>query len=207
MIAAITKYFPDLSVRQKEQFSALHELYVEWNDKINVISRKDIDALYERHVLHSLAIAKVISFKPNTSILDVGCGGGFPGIPLAILFPQCKFCLVDSVGKKIQVVKEVAAGVGLTNLQAYHKRAEDESGKYEFVVTRAVAKAAVVESWVRKSVSNNQFNALANGILFLKGGDLQEEFIRFKRKAVYYNIGDFFSEQFFETKQVVYLPI
>ena len=206
MISIILKYFPDLSEQQQQQFSALQGLYEHWNSQINVVSRKDIDLLYERHVLHSLGIAKVIQFKPNTHIMDVGCGGGFPGIPLAILFPQCNFYLIDAIAKKIKVVNEVASAIGLKNLTAEQKRAEDVTAKFEFVVSRAVTDASVFYRWVQNKISKNQFNNLPNGILFLKGGELEEEFKSFKKQAVFYNLKDFFTEEFFETKKVVYLP-
>jgi 16S rRNA (guanine527-N7)-methyltransferase len=206
LISIIQKYFPNLTEQQHRQFAALQGLYEHWNSQINVVSRKDIDLLYERHVLHSLGIAKVIQFKPNTHIMDVGCGGGFPGIPLAILFPQCNFYLVDAIAKKIKVVNEVAAAIGLKNLTAEQKRAEEVSAKFEFVVSRAVTDASVFYRWVQNKINKNQFNNLPNGILFLKGGELEEEFKPFKKQAVFYNLKDFFSEEFFETKKVVYLP-
>jgi 16S rRNA (guanine527-N7)-methyltransferase len=172
-----------------------------------VISRKDIDLLYERHVLHSLGIAKVMAFAPGTSVMDVGCGGGFPGIPLAILFPECNFYLVDSIGKKIKVVNEVAAALGLKNVRAEHKRAEDVKQKFEFIVSRAVTEFPVFYRWVQNKVSSKQFNILPNGILYLKGGDLSEEFQGFQKRAVFYELKDYFDEEFFETKKVVYFPM
>ena len=205
-ISILLKYFPDLTSRQQEQFSKLKDLYEHWNAQINVISRKDIDLLYERHVLHSLGIAKVISFKPFTDILDVGTGGGFPGIPLAILFPECKFNLVDSIGKKITVVKEVAKGLGLTNVYADQIRAEQMDRKFDFVVSRAVTDMSEFCKWVSRSFKSNSFNSLPNGILSLKGGDLSEELKPFKGKYKLYKLSDYFKEEFFETKQVVYLP-
>ncbi|MES2592763.1 MAG: 16S rRNA (guanine(527)-N(7))-methyltransferase RsmG [Bacteroidota bacterium] len=206
-MSIITRYFPNLTEIQLQQFAQLQGLYELWNAQINVISRKEIDLLYERHVLHSLGIAKIIHFKPNTSLMDVGCGGGFPGIPLAILFPECNFYLIDSIGKKIKVVNEVAAALGLKNLNAEHKRAEEVKEKFEFIITRAVTEAPVFYRWVQNNISKKQFNNLPNGILFLKGGDLTEEFSEFKKRAVFYDLKDFFKEEFFETKKVVYMPM
>jgi 16S rRNA (guanine527-N7)-methyltransferase len=206
-ISILLKYFPDLTPKQKDQFSELFPLYSHWNAQINVISRKDIDLLYERHVLHSLGIAKVMKFAPDTGIMDVGCGGGFPGIPLAILFPQANFYLVDSIGKKIKVVNEVAEALGLENLRAEHKRAEEVKAKFEFVISRAVTEFPVFYRWVQNKFSKDQFNPLPNGILYLKGGDLNEEFKDFKKRAVFYDLKDHFSEEFFETKKVVYVPV
>lgn len=200
----ITRYFPDLSETQIAQFAQLKDLYAEWNEKINVISRKDIDQLYERHVLHSLGIAKVIRFKPGASILDVGTGGGFPGIPLAIMFPDSFFHLVDSIGKKITVVNEVASAIGLQNVKAEVLRAEKSKYQYDFMVTRAVAPMPELVRWVRGKISGKRANDLKNGILALKGGDLAEELGRYKARI--YNLSDYFSEEFFETKKVVYLP-
>ena len=207
MISILLKYFPDLTETQKQQFAALQGLYEHWNAQINVISRKDIDLLYERHVLHSLGIAKAIRFKPNTNIMDVGCGGGFPGIPMAILFPECYFHLVDSIGKKIKVVNEISTAIGLKNLIAEHKRAEEVDKKFEFIISRAVTDCSVFYRWVQNKMSKKQFNDLPNGILFLKGGDLTEEFLEFKKRVVYYDLKDYFTEEFFETKKVVYLPM
>jgi len=206
MISIITKYFPHLSEKQINQFAQLQSLYEHWNAQINVISRKDIEFLYERHILHSLGIAKVISFKANTNIMDVGCGGGFPGIPLAILFPESIFYLIDSIGKKIKVVNEVATAIGLTNVRAEHKRAEEVKEKFEFVVSRAVTEFPVFYRWVQNKISSKQFNELPNGILYLKGGDLSEEFKSFQKWVLFYDLKDYFSEEFFETKKVVYLP-
>jgi 16S rRNA (guanine527-N7)-methyltransferase len=203
----IYKYFPGLSEKQYRQFELLQSLYENWNSKINVISRKDMDHLYERHILHSLAIAKVIRFKNNTSILDVGTGGGFPGIPLAILFPDSQFHLVDSIGKKIKVVNEVALGVGLTNLTAEQIRAEKIKSRYDFVVSRAVTAFPVFYNWVHTKIKNSSANELKNGILYLKGGELSEELKSFDAKIISYNISEFFTESFFETKKVIYLPI
>lgn len=203
----ILKYFPDITDLQKEQFEKLYDLYTFWNAQINVISRKDIDLLFERHVLHSLGIAKVIQFKPGTQILDVGCGGGFPGIPLAIMFPECNFHLVDSIGKKIKVVTEVAAGAGLANLTAQHERAEKVEGRFHFIVSRAVTEFPEFYNWVKNKVQKENFNDLPNGILYLKGGDLQEEFGKHYDKAVFYNLKDYFEEEFFETKKVVHYKL
>lgn len=207
MISIITKYFPDLTEKQIEQFSALQGLYEHWNSQINVISRKDIESLYEKHVLHSLGIAKVMAFKPKTRIMDVGCGGGFPGIPLAILFPECNFYLVDSIGKKIKVVNEISSAIGLNNLRAEHKRAEEVKEKFEFIISRAVTEFPAFYKWVQNKVSKEQFNNLPNGILYLKGGDLTEELKDFKNRVVLYDLKDHFKEEFFETKKVVYLPM
>lgn len=200
----ILKYFPELTQKQIEQFSALKELYFEWNEKINVISRKDIDELYAKHVLHSLAIAKVISFKNETKILDVGTGGGFPGIPLAILFPEVQFHLVDSIAKKILVVNEVASAIGLTNLRAEAKRAEQVNSKFDFVVSRAVTAMPKFVEWIENKFESTDKNSLPNGILYLKGGDLEEELFTFPQARIY-EISDFFDEPFFETKKVVYI--
>lgn len=206
-ISIILKYFPTISKTQQDQFAALQDLYIFWNAQINVISRKDIDLLYERHVLHSLGIAKVIQFNPKTTIMDIGCGGGFPGIPLAILFPEANFYLVDSIGKKIKVVNEVAMALGLKNVTAEHKRAEEVKEKFEFIISRAVTEFPVFYRWVQNKISKNQFNTLPNGILYLKGGDLTEEFKDFKKRVVFYDLKDYFNEEFFETKKVVYLPM
>ena len=202
----ILKYFPDLLEKQIKQFSQLQDLYNEWNSQINVISRKDMENLYLKHVLHSLAIAKVISFADGTKVLDVGTGGGFPGVPLAILFPNVDFLLVDSIGKKIKVVNEVANSIGLKNLRAEHKRAEQVNGQFDFVVSRAVTRMKIFQQWVRKRISTKQRNILFNGILYLKGGDLTEELKGIKNVELY-NIPDFFKEEFFETKKVVYISL
>jgi 16S rRNA (guanine527-N7)-methyltransferase len=207
LIHIIKKYFPKLTETQEKQFTQLFDLYSFWNAQINVISRKDIDLLYERHVLHSLGIAKVITFSANSKILDIGCGGGFPGIPLAILFPDCKFHLVDSIGKKIKVVNEVAQGLGLQNVVATHQRAEEINEKFEFIVSRAVTEFPVFYRWVQNKFSNKQFNELPNGILYLKGGDLTEELKPFKKRIVVYDLKKYFKEEFFETKKVVYLSM
>ena len=204
MIQIILKYFPDIDQTQRTQFEKLFELYRFWNEQINVISRKDFDLLYERHVLHSLGIVKVMKFKPGTEVLDVGTGGGFPGIPLAILFPEANFTLVDSIGKKIKVVTEVAAGIELKNIKAFHKRAEELDQKFHFVVSRAVTEFPVFHSWVKNKFLKENFNELPNGILYLKGGDLKEEFGRFYNQAKFFELKDFFSEEFFEKKKVVY---
>lgn len=206
-ISLLTKYFPHLSDQQKEQFGKLFDLYSHWNAQINVISRKDIEHLYEHHVLHSLGIAKVISFKPKTKILDVGTGGGFPGIPLAILFPECNFHLVDSIGKKIKVVNAVAEALGLENVYAEQARAEQVNDKFDFVVSRAVTKLPEFIEWVKKKVLKTSFNELPNGVLYLKGGDLEEELSSLNLKYKTYGLSNYFSEEFFETKKVIYVRI
>jgi 16S rRNA (guanine527-N7)-methyltransferase len=201
----ILSYFPELSSKQIEQFSKLQELYVHWNEQINVISRKDTENFYERHVLHSLGIAKVIQFKKGTKIMDVGTGGGFPGIPLAILFPDCDFLLVDSIGKKIKVVNEVAHELGLKNVTGIHERAEKVAGSFDFVVSRAVTQMPEFITWVKNKVSKTSKNSLPNGILYLKGGDLSEEMKTVKQWSKEYKLKDFFEGEFFETKKVVYV--
>lgn len=203
----ISDYFPDLSDQQKQQFEALYPLYSEWNSQINVISRKDIDSLYLHHVLHSLGIAKFISFKPGERILDVGTGGGFPGLPLAILFPETSFHLVDSIGKKIKVVNEVAAAIGLENLLATHTRAEEVKGKFNFVVSRAVTQLKDFYPWVQNKFEGESINAIPNGILYLKGGDLTNEIKESRLLAEVYPLSDYFRESFFETKSLVYVPV
>ena len=203
---AILKQFPDLSENQILQFQKLQSLYEDWNSKINVISRKDIDELYTRHVLHSLGIAKIIEFRPGSKIMDVGTGGGFPGIPLAILFPEVDFYLIDVIAKKIRVVNEVAAGLGLKNVKAEQKRAELVKQEFDFIVSRAVTNMPDFVKWVDDKVAKKQNHELANGILYLKGGDLTEELKDFP-KATQYNLSDFFSDDFFETKKVVHLPL
>ena len=203
---AILKQFPDLSDNQILQFQKLQGLYEDWNAKINVISRKDIDELYTRHVLHSLGIAKIIDFRPGSKIMDVGTGGGFPGIPLAILFPEVDFYLIDVIAKKIRVVNEVAAGLGLKNVKAEQKRAELVKQEFDFIVSRAVTNMPDFVKWVDDKVAKKQNHELANGILYLKGGDLTEELASFP-KATQYNLSDFFSNDFFETKKVVHLPL
>lgn len=202
-VELIQKYFPNLTENQIEQFTKLDELYKEWNEKINVISRKDMDSLYEKHILHSLGIAKVMEFSPNTKVLDIGTGGGFPGIPLAILFPEVHFTLVDSIGKKITVVKEVSEGIGLKNITAIHSRAEDIKGQFHFVVSRAVTQMPVFLRWLRGKFEKQQFNPKHNGVLYLKGGDLAEELAGLKSEL--FNLQDYFESEFFETKKVVYL--
>ena len=203
---AILKQFPDLSDNQILQFQKLQGLYEDWNAKINVISRKDIDELYTRHVLHSLGIAKIMEFRPGSKIMDVGTGGGFPGIPLAILFPEVDFYLIDVIAKKIRVVNEVAAGLGLKNVKAEQKRAELVKQEFDFIVSRAVTNMPDFVNWVDDKVSKKQNHELANGILYLKGGDLTEELKAFP-KATEYNLSDFFTDEFFETKKVVHLPL
>jgi 16S rRNA (guanine527-N7)-methyltransferase len=203
----IFHYFPNLSERQKKQFEQLYPLYEEWNSKINVISRKDIENLYINHVLHSLGIAKVNEFKPGASVLDVGTGGGFPGIPLAILFPETQFHLVDSIGKKITVVKNVAEGLGLKNVRAEQIRAEQIKGEYDFIVSRAVTRLKEFYGWINKKVKKDSKHQFFNGILYLKGGDLTEELAELKRSHQVINLSDFFKEEFFETKKVVYVPL
>ncbi|MFN4086893.1 MAG: 16S rRNA (guanine(527)-N(7))-methyltransferase RsmG [Spirosomataceae bacterium] len=203
----IPKYFPNLTDRQVQQFQELHGLYTHWNAQINVISRKDMDNLYEKHVLHSLGIAKVCPFASGTEILDVGTGGGFPGIPLAILFPEAQFHLMDSIGKKIKVVQEVAQALELTNVRAQHERAEKADGIYDFVVSRAVTRLSPFMSWIQNKFSRNHFNTLDNGVLYLKGGDLEEELAEVKRPKKIYDLPTYFEEPFFETKKVVYVPM
>jgi len=199
----IHKYFPDLTEKQILQFSDLQNLYEHWNAQINVISRKDMDALYVNHVLHSLAIAKVIQFKKGTSVLDIGTGGGFPGIPLAILFPKTDFLLVDSIGKKIKVINEVSAAIGLTNVRTINERAENINETFDFIVSRAVTNMADFKKWVKGKFKKTHNNTLNNGILYLKGGDLSEELKGIPHQQ--YNIADYFEEDFFETKKVVYI--
>jgi len=200
----IFKYFPDLTSRQKEQYEQLPGLYNYWNSQINVISRKDIDLLFERHVLHSLGIAKVMPFIPGERVLDVGTGGGFPGVPLAIMFPGTQFFLVDSIGKKIKVVNEVAKAIGLKNLKAEHIRAEQVPGKFDFVVSRAVTQLKEFYPWVKGKFNRESKNILRNGILYLKGGDLQQEIAESKLVVSQYHLKDYFAGEFFETKQVIY---
>lgn len=203
----ILKYFPNLTEEQRRQFTALYDLYLDWNAKINVISRKDIENLYEHHVLHSLALAKVIDFKPGTTVMDLGTGGGFPGIPLAILFPETKFHLVDSIGKKVRVANEVANAIGLKNVTFRHARAQEEKQLFDFVVSRAVMPLSDLIEIIKKNISKKQINALPNGLICLKGGELQHETMPFKNKTVMYNVSDYFEEEFFETKKVVYVPL
>ena len=206
-VELIYKYFPQLTERQKEQFAALLPLYQDWNAKINVISRKDMDNFYEHHVLHGLAIAKVQPFKTMAEILDVGTGGGFPGIPLAIMFPDAKFYLVDSIGKKIKVVQDVAQQLQLQNVRAEQIRAEQVQGDFDFIVSRAVTDLSQFSQWVRGKVSDIQYHHLRNGILYLKGGDLDAELAPFKKKVRTWDISDFFTEEYFQTKKVIHLPI
>lgn len=201
----IKQYFPEISQLQFEQFSRLGELYSFWNQQINVISRKDTENFYERHVLHSLGIAKVLNFKKGTKIMDVGTGGGFPGIPLAIMFPECQFLLVDSIGKKIKVVNEVAAALGLTNVRGIHERAEKIPETLDFIVSRAVTQMPEFLGWVKNKVSKTSRNVLPNGILYLKGGDLSEEMKTVKQWHKEYNLKDYFEGEFFDTKKVVYV--
>ena len=203
----IQKYFPELTDIQKEQFMALYDLYTEWNSKINVISRKDITNLYEHHVLHSLGIAKVINFRPGTEIMDLGTGGGFPGIPLAIMFPDTHFHLVDSIGKKVKVATEIASAIGLKNVTTRHCRAEEEKQLFDFVVSRAVMPLTDLLKIIRKNIKKEQHNALPNGLICLKGGELQNEVMPVKHQTMMYDLKDCFEEEFFETKKVVYVTI
>ena len=202
----ITKYFPELTSNQRKQLSELDPLYRDWNSRINVVSRKDIDNILLHHVLHSLSIAKVISFAKGTTILDVGTGGGFPGIPLAILFPLCNFTLVDSIGKKITVANEVAQALQLTNVIAIKSRAEEITDKFDFVVTRAVAPLPILNNWVQKIIKPGGSNQLPNGIIALKGGDLKEEIAPFGKKIIKWEINSFFDEEYFKEKQIIFLP-
>ncbi len=209
MVELIETYFPKLSPKQSKQLEQLGPLYSDWNDKINVISRKDIDNLYERHVLHSLAIAKWINFQPGTKIMDIGCGGGFPSIPLAILFPDTNFHCVDSVNKKLKVVGTIAEEIGLTNIRTTHSRAEDIKERYDFVINRAVAPFTKLLSWTRKNVSNKHKNATPNGMISLKGGDLNKELSSIRKKE-YYEVtplSDYFNEEFFSTKYLIYIQL
>lgn len=206
-IELIQKYFPNLCASQLHQFRQLGQLYKEWNHRINVISRKDIDELYERHVLHSLAIARVIRFKAGTKILDVGTGGGFPGIPLAIFFPEAQFHLVDSIGKKIKVVNEVAAALKLTNVTAEQKRAEELKHQYDFIVSRAVTTLPVFLNWIKGKIRKESFNELPNGVLYLKGGDINEEINGIEKRVKIFQLSEYFKEDFFETKKVAYVRL
>jgi 16S rRNA (guanine527-N7)-methyltransferase len=203
----IVHYFPHLTGVQRGQFEALNSLYRDWNEKINVISRKDIDNLYVNHVLHSLGIARVCAFLPGAEVLDVGTGGGFPGVPLAILFPETQFHLVDSIGKKITVVKEVSKSIGLTNVRAEQARSEQLKGRYDFIVSRAVTQMKVFYGWVHNKVKRESKHPLENGILYLKGGDLEEEMNQLKRPYRIYDLTDYFQEEFFQTKKVVHVPV
>lgn len=202
----ILKYFPHLTEDQITKFIALQSLYEDWNLKINVVSRKDIDELYLRHVLHSLGIAKFISFNDGSKILDVGTGGGFPGIPLAIMFPECSFHLVDSIAKKMKVVDEVVEGLGLKNVKTTNSRVEDIDGNYDFIISRAVAAMPTFVHWTKGKIAKEQRHAIKNGILYLKGGDLEEELKDYKNIKIF-NLSDYFSEEFYETKKLVYLPL
>ena len=201
------KYFPELNHRQIEQFAMLGELYTEWNSRINVISRKDIGHLYERHVLHSLAIAKVISFSPDARVLDVGTGGGFPGVPLAILFPETLFHLIDSIGKKLKVVNAISEAVKIQNISTQQIRAEQLTGKYDFVVSRAVTSVSVFLPWMKDKFLQRNLHSLPNGVLFLKGGDMDAELLPYRNRTTIFPINDFFSEPFFEGKKVVYISV
>ena len=203
----ILKYFPNLSEQQKTQFAALYDLYTDWNSKINVISRKDITNLYEHHVLHSLGIAKVINFTPDTQIMDLGTGGGFPGIPLAILFPEVQFHLVDSIGKKVKVATEIANAIGLKNVTFRHCRAEEEKRKFDFVVSRAVMPLGDLIKIIHKNIRQEQHNVLPNGLICLKGGELEQETMPVKHKTMLYDLKNEFTEDFFKTKKVVYVTI
>ena len=203
----ILKYFPNLSEVQQQQFAALYDLYTDWNSKINVISRKDITNLYEQHVLHSLGIAKVMQFRPETTVMDLGTGGGFPGIPLAILFPETHFHLVDSIGKKVKVATEIANAIGLKNVTTRHCRAEEEKQLFDFVVSRAVMPLADLLKIIRKNIKKEQHNALPNGLICLKGGELEREVMPVKHQTLMYDLKDYFEEEFFETKKVVYVTI
>lgn len=203
----IEKYFPELTDRQKEQLAMLDDLYRNWNAKINVISRRDIDNLYEHHVLHSLAIAKAFRFQPGTTILDFGTGGGFPGIPLAILFPDCRFRLIDGTGKKIRVAQEISNAIGLTNCEPVHERGEEERGHFDFVVSRAVMPLPDLVKIVRKNISSQQHNAMANGIICLKGGSIDNELQAYRKTVEVQPISTWFGEEWFDKKYVIYLPL
>lgn len=203
----ILKYFPELTETQKEQFAALDELYHEWNAKINVISRKDIDNLYEHHVLHSISIAKALKFRPGTKVLDFGCGGGFPGVPLAIIFPETQFRLIDGTGKKVRVAHEISQAIGLKNVDACHIRGEEERGQYDFVVSRAVMPLPDLVKIVRKNISRNHSNSIANGIICLKGGNLDEELKPFRNVVEKTELSVFFNEEWFKEKYLIYLPM
>lgn len=203
----ILKYFPNLSETQRQQFALLDELYSDWNSKINVISRKDIDNLYERHVLHSLAIAKIIHFRPGTKVMDLGCGGGFPGIPLAIMFPEVDFHLVDSIGKKVRVAQAVADAIGLTNVRSSHSRGEDIKEKYDFVVTRAVMTLTNLMKCIRKNIDRQQHNSLPNGIIALKGGELDGEMAPMRKICTTWELSQFFDEEYFQTKKAVHVGV
>ena len=207
MITLIEKYFPTLSEKQKEQYTALGTLYPEWNAKINVISRKDIDNLYEHHILHSLGIACVLRFTPGTTLVDVGTGGGFPGIPLAIMFPECRFHLIDRIGKKVKVATEIAAAIGLENVTFQHAGIEEVKTKFDFAVSRAVMPLPDLEKLVRKNISPKQHNAMANGLLCLKGGNLEGEIAPLRKRLLEFDMKDYFKEEYFDTKKVLYVQI
>lgn len=204
---SILKYFPDITAKQKHQFESLYQLYMDWNAKINVISRKDIENLYLHHVLHSLAIAQFLDFKPRSRILDVGTGGGFPGIPLAILFPDCEFTLIDSIAKKIRVGQEVANAIGLQNTILKQLRIEEEKNKYDFVVSRAVMPLDNLIKLIKKNILKEQKNALPNGLICLKGGELEHEILPFKKIVNVHKISDYYNEEYFKTKKIVYIPL
>jgi 16S rRNA (guanine527-N7)-methyltransferase len=206
-VKEILHYFPNLSQEQVQQFERLKDLYEEWNQQINIISRKDTENFYERHVLHSLGLAKIISFQKTSEILDVGTGGGFPGIPMAIMFPDVKFTLVDSIGKKIKVVNEISAALGLKNVTGLHLRAEDVKGNFDFVISRAVTQMPIFVNYVRNKIKKERNNKLKNGILYLKGGDLKEEMKSVKYRYKEYNLSSFFKEEFFETKKIIHVII
>ncbi len=207
MIELIEKYFPNLSDRQKEQYRALGVLYPEWNAKINVISRKDIDNLYEHHILHSLGIAQIIQFTDQTTLVDVGTGGGFPGIPLAIMFPNCQFHLIDRIGKKIRVATEIASAIGLDNVTFRHAGIEEEKQKFDFAISRAVMPLPDLVKLVRKNISTKQRNAMANGLICLKGGNLEDEMAPLRKRLLDFDLKDYFHEEFFVTKKVLYVQI
>lgn len=206
-LAALKGYFPDLNETQLTQFDALYDLYTDWNSKINVISRKDIENLYLHHVLHSMGITKMLKFKEGSSVMDLGTGGGFPGIPLAILFPEVHFHLIDSIGKKIKVGQAVAEAIGLTNITLRHCRGEEEKQTFDFVVSRAVMPLADLVKIIRKNIKKEQQNALPNGLICLKGGELQHEILPFRKQAVSLELSDYFNEEFFKTKKIVYVPL
>jgi len=203
----IRRYYPELSEKQERQFAALYSLYLEWNTKINVISRKDIDNLYERHILHSLGIEKIVHFKDSSTVLDAGTGGGFPGIPLAILFPETSFMLIDCIGKKIKVAQAVTESIGLSNVKTKHGRIEDEKERYDFIVSRAVMPLPNLVKIVRKNIKKEQKNAIPNGLICLKGGELHNETASFSNQLICVNLSDFFSESFFKTKKVIFIPL
>ena len=203
----IEKYFPQLSNVQKEQFAAMGPLYTEWNSRINLVSRKDIDNLYEHHILHSLAIARFVNFKPGTALMDVGTGGGFPGIPLAVMFPDCHFLLLDSIGKKLTAASAIAQSLGLKNVEFNHSRVEDEKRSFDFVLSRAVMPMPDLHSLCRKNIAKQQRNAIPNGLIALKGGELAEELRPFRQKAMVTDLSEYFQEEFFQTKRLIYLPV